>query len=135
MSLTVEKKTEIVDAYRTHQTDTGSPEVQIAILSEKIAYLTEHFKTHAKDHHSRRGLLRMVGKRRRLLDYLKDKDVARYRSCYRSGSVSGNNDRNWLLVSTLREPAGHSRIAVRMCPAGPGSVERVFASKLVGREC
>jgi small subunit ribosomal protein S15 len=80
LSLTVEKKTQIVDAYRTHQTDTGSPEVQIAILSEKITYLTEHFKTHAKDHHSRRGLLRMVSKRRRLLDYLKDKDVARYRS-------------------------------------------------------
>ena len=80
MSLTVEKKTEIVETYRTHQNDTGSPEVQIAILSEKIAYLTDHFKIHAKDHHSRRGLLRMVGKRRRLLDYLKDKNVARYRT-------------------------------------------------------
>ena len=80
MSLTAERKTEIVEAYRTHNTDTGSPEVQIAILSEKISYLTEHFKIHAKDHHSRRGLLRMVGKRRRLLDYLKDKDVARYRT-------------------------------------------------------
>jgi len=66
--------------YRTHNTDTGSPEVQIAILSDKIVYLTEHFKTHAKDHHSRRGLLRMVGKRRRLLDYLKDKNVNRYRT-------------------------------------------------------
>lgn len=80
MSLTVEKKTDIVNTYKTHLTDTGSPEVQIAILSEKIAYLTEHFKVHAKDHHSRRGLLRMVGKRRRLLDYLKDKDIARYRT-------------------------------------------------------
>lgn len=80
MSLTVEKKTEIVETYRTHNNDTGSPEVQIAILSEKISYLTDHFKVHAKDHHSRRGLLRMVGKRRRLLDYLKDKDVARYRA-------------------------------------------------------
>lgn len=80
LSLTVERKSELVQTYRTHDTDTGSPEVQIAILSEKIAYLTEHFKTHAKDHHSRRGLLRMVGRRRRLLDYLKDKDVARYRS-------------------------------------------------------
>jgi small subunit ribosomal protein S15 len=80
LSLTVERKTELVDTFKTHQTDTGSPEVQIAILSEKIAYLTEHFKTHAKDHHSRRGLLRMVGKRRRLLDYLKDKDVERYKS-------------------------------------------------------
>ena len=80
MSLTVEKKTEIVNTYKTHPTDTGSPEVQIAILSEKITYLTEHFKVHAKDHHSRRGLLMMVGKRRRLLDYLKDKNVARYRT-------------------------------------------------------
>ena len=80
MSLTVERKTEIVDTFKTHQTDTGSPEVQIAILSEKISYLTEHFKIHAKDHHSRRGLLRMVSKRRRLLDYLKDKDVGRYKT-------------------------------------------------------
>ena len=80
MSLTVERKTEIVETYKTHQTDTGSPEVQIAILSEKISYLTEHFKVHAKDHHSRRGLLRMVSKRRRLLDYLKDKDVGRYKT-------------------------------------------------------
>ena len=80
MSLTVERKTELVETFKTHTTDTGSPEVQIAILSEKISYLTEHFKTHAKDHHSRRGLLRMVGKRRRLLDYLKEKDVARYRT-------------------------------------------------------
>jgi small subunit ribosomal protein S15 len=80
VSLTVERKSEIIHIYRTHSGDTGSPEVQIAILSEKIAYLTEHFKVHAKDHHSRRGLLRMVGKRRRLLDYLKDKDAARYRT-------------------------------------------------------
>ena len=79
MSLTREHKAQIVDSYRTHNTDTGSPEVQIAILSEKIAYLTDHFKIHAKDHHSRRGLLRMVGKRRRLLDYLKAKDINRYR--------------------------------------------------------
>jgi small subunit ribosomal protein S15 len=80
LPLTREKKTGIVDAYRTHATDTGSPEVQIAILSEKIAYLTEHFKVHLKDHHSRRGLLKMVGRRRRLLDYLKSKDVNRYRT-------------------------------------------------------
>jgi small subunit ribosomal protein S15 len=79
LSLTRERKTAIVDTYRTHETDTGSPEVQIAILSEKINYLTDHFKVHAKDHHSRRGLLRMVGKRRRLLDYLKSTDVNRYR--------------------------------------------------------
>ena len=80
MSLTAERKTDIVETYKTHQSDTGSPEVQIAILSEKITYLTEHFKTHAKDHHSRRGLLRMVGRRRRLLDYLKEKEVARYKA-------------------------------------------------------
>ncbi|MBP1607811.1 MAG: rpsO [Acidobacteria bacterium] len=80
MPLTREKKTEIVEAFRTHNTDTGSPEVQIALLSEKIAYLTDHFKVHAKDHHSRRGLLRMVGMRRRLLDYLKETDLDRYKT-------------------------------------------------------
>ena len=80
MALTKERKVELVDTFRTHETDTGSPEVQIAILSEKIGYLTDHFKTHAKDHHSRRGLLKMVGKRRRLLDYLKATDVNRYRT-------------------------------------------------------
>jgi len=79
LPLNREKKIEIVEAYRTHNTDTGSPEVQIALLSEKIAYLTDHFKVHAKDHHSRRGLLRMVGRRRRLLDYLKDTDLNRYK--------------------------------------------------------
>ncbi|HSW38195.1 MAG TPA: 30S ribosomal protein S15 [Acidobacteriota bacterium] len=80
MSLTAERKTELVETYKMHQSDTGSPEVQIAILSEKITYLTEHFKTHAKDHHSRRGLLRMVGRRRRLLDYLKEKEITRYKT-------------------------------------------------------
>ncbi len=80
MPLTRERKVEIVDSYRTHDTDTGSPEVQIALLSERINYLTDHFKIHAKDHHSRRGLLKMVGKRRRLLDYLKATDVNRYRA-------------------------------------------------------
>jgi small subunit ribosomal protein S15 len=80
LTLTREAKTQIVDSYRIHPTDTGSPEVQIAILSERINYLTEHFKLHVKDHHSRRGLLKMVGKRRRLLDYLKSKDVDRYRA-------------------------------------------------------
>ena len=80
MPLTKEEKGAIIGAYRLHANDTGSPEVQIAILSEKISYLTEHFKIHSKDHHSRRGLLRMVGKRRRLLDYLKAKDVIRYRT-------------------------------------------------------
>ena len=70
----------IIGQYRTHEGDTGSPEVQIALLSSRITYLTEHFKTHAKDHHSRRGLLKMVGRRRRLLDYLKKIDVERYRT-------------------------------------------------------
>ena len=79
MPTTKQEKTELITQYATHTGDTGSPEVQIAILSERIGYLTEHFKTHAKDHHSRRGLLKMVGQRRRLLDYLKKKDVDRYR--------------------------------------------------------
>ena len=79
MALTRDRKTEIIGSYKTHDGDTGSPEVQVAILSERINYLTEHFKTHAKDHHSRRGLFKMVGQRRRLLDYLKTRDVERYR--------------------------------------------------------
>jgi small subunit ribosomal protein S15 len=73
-----DQKTELIGSYQTHQTDTGSPEVQVALLSERISYLTEHFKIHAKDHHSRRGLLKLVGQRRRLLDYLKAKDTGRY---------------------------------------------------------
>ena len=78
VALLKDRKAEIIGSYRTHDTDTGSPEVQVAILSERITYLTEHFKVHAKDHHSRRGLLKLVGQRRRLLDYLKDKDIERY---------------------------------------------------------
>ena len=78
MTLSTEQKTGIITTHRTHETDTGSPEVQIAILSERINYLTEHFKSHAKDHHSRRGLLKLVGQRRRLLDYVKSKDTERY---------------------------------------------------------
>ena len=78
MALTKDRKTEIIESYRTHASDTGSPEVQVAILSDRINYLTEHFKSHAKDHHSRRGLLKLVGQRRRLLDYVKSKDTARY---------------------------------------------------------
>ena len=74
------KKQDIITTYKRHDSDTGSPEVQIAILTERITYLTEHFKVHKKDHHSRRGLLKIVGQRRRLLDYLKKKDVERYRS-------------------------------------------------------
>jgi small subunit ribosomal protein S15 len=78
VALTKDKKESLIGNYRTHDSDTGSPEVQVAILSERINYLTEHFKSHAKDHHSRRGLLKLVGQRRRLLDYLKSKDVNRY---------------------------------------------------------
>lgn len=78
MVLHKEQKTELIGSYQVHQTDTGSPEVQVALLSQRIGYLTEHFKTHAKDHHSRRGLLKLVGQRRRLLDYLKAKDSERY---------------------------------------------------------
>jgi small subunit ribosomal protein S15 len=76
--LSHERKVEVIGSYRTHDADTGSPEVQVALLSERINYLTEHFKTHVKDHHSRRGLLKLVGQRRRLLDYLKRKDGDRY---------------------------------------------------------
>ncbi len=79
MALTKDRKTDIIATYRTHPSDTGSPEVQIAILSQRIEGLTEHFNSFPKDHHSRRGLLKMVGNRRRLLDYLKDKDAERYR--------------------------------------------------------
>jgi small subunit ribosomal protein S15 len=78
--LATEKKQEIINAFKKHDSDTGSPEVQIAILTERITYLTEHFKTHKKDHHSRRGLLKLVGQRRRLLDYLKGKELGRYKT-------------------------------------------------------
>jgi small subunit ribosomal protein S15 len=80
LSQTSEVKGKIISEYRTHDTDTGSPEVQVALLTSRITELTEHFKTHTKDHHSRRGLLKLVGQRRRLLDYLKGKDVEKYRS-------------------------------------------------------
>jgi small subunit ribosomal protein S15 len=78
VALTKERKTDLIKSFETHDGDTGSPEAQIAILSERITYLTDHFKIHAKDHHSRRGLLMLVGHRRRLLDYVKRKDTARY---------------------------------------------------------
>jgi small subunit ribosomal protein S15 len=81
--LHTEKKQEIISRYRQHGSDTGSPEVQIALISERIAYLTDHFKTHAKDHHSRRGLLKLVSKRRHMLDYLKRCDLERYRKLIR----------------------------------------------------
>jgi len=78
--LDVEKKKGIIGSYQLHEKDTGSPEVQIALLSARIEYLTEHFKTNKKDHHSRRGLLKLVSQRRSLLDYVKNKDVERYRA-------------------------------------------------------
>jgi small subunit ribosomal protein S15 len=80
MSITAERKTALIEEHARGEGDTGSPEVQVAILSERIANLTEHFKTHKKDNHSRRGLLKLVSQRRRLLDYLKDRDVGRYRA-------------------------------------------------------
>lgn len=79
MALTTDRKGELIQEFRQHESDTGSPEVQIALLTERITYLTEHFKTHKKDHHSRRGLLQLVSQRRRLLDYLRRNDVERYR--------------------------------------------------------
>jgi small subunit ribosomal protein S15 len=80
VALSKASKTAVIGNFKTHEADTGSPEVQIAILSERIGYLTEHFKGHQQDHHSRRGLMKMVGKRRRLLDYLRRTDVKRYQS-------------------------------------------------------
>ena len=77
--LTVEQKQEIIDNFKRGESDTGSPEVQIALMTEKIKYLTEHFRTHKKDHHSRRGLLKMVSLRRKMLDYLHNNDIGRYR--------------------------------------------------------
>ncbi len=84
MALAAEKKTELISKYRTHGSDTGSPEVQVALLTERINSLTEHFKTHKKDHHSRRGLLMLVSQRKSLLEYLKGKDVERYKSLIQS---------------------------------------------------
>lgn len=80
MAMTQQRKNELIEEHRVHETDTGSPEIQIAILTENILNLTEHLRTHKKDHHSRRGLLKMVGQRRKMLAYLKNKDVKRYSS-------------------------------------------------------
>mgnify|MGYP001676613110 FL=1 len=80
MSISAKRKQELIAEYATHEGDTGSPEVQVAVLSERISNLTEHFKTHTHDHHSRRGLYLLIGKRRRLLDYLVKEDIERYRS-------------------------------------------------------
>lgn len=80
MGIAQQEKRGVIEQFKLHQTDTGSPEVQVALLSQRIDYLTEHFKIHVKDHHSRRGLLKLVGQRRRLLDYLKKNDYERYQS-------------------------------------------------------
>jgi small subunit ribosomal protein S15 len=84
MSLATQRKKDVIIKYAKHEGDTGSPEVQIALLTERITYLTEHFKTHIKDHHSRRGLLKLVGQRRRMLDYLRDVSNDRYRALVQS---------------------------------------------------
>ena len=84
MPLDPQVKTDTINGHRTHDSDTGSPEVQVALLTARIVQLTEHFRTHKHDHHSRRGLLKLVGKRRRMLDYVKSKDVERYRSLIKS---------------------------------------------------
>lgn len=80
MVFTSEEKQELIKQFKLHEADTGSPEVQVALLTHRISYLTDHLKTHKKDHHSRRGLLQLVGRRRRLLNYVKNKDVKRYRT-------------------------------------------------------
>ena len=80
MVLSTDDKKKLIDQYKLHESDTGSPEVQVGLLTQRITYLTEHLKVHKKDHHSRRGLLMLVGRRRRLLNYVKGKDVNRYRS-------------------------------------------------------
>ncbi len=84
MALAVEEKSQVINKYRVHKSDSGSPEVQVALLSQRISHLTEHFKTHQKDHHSRRGLLTMVARRRKLLKYLKDRSPERYKALIQS---------------------------------------------------
>jgi small subunit ribosomal protein S15 len=119
MSITAEEKTKLMKEYATKDGDTGSPEVQVAILTSRISTLTEHFKTHKKDNHSRRGLLKLVAQRRKLLDYLKGKDEARYRTSS-SASASAAEQRNrirlgprggdpgGLFVRKVRRPAGRA---------------------------
>ncbi len=80
MTFTTEEKKKLIEQFKLHEGDTGSPEVQVGLLTHRISYLTEHFKVHKKDHHSRRGLLMLVGRRRRLLNYVKNKDINRYRA-------------------------------------------------------
>jgi small subunit ribosomal protein S15 len=89
MALSKDKKNEVIGRFRKHEQDSGSPEVQIALLTERINSLSSHFKTHARDHHSRRGLLKMVGQRKRLLNYLKRKDLESYRSLIKELGIRG----------------------------------------------
>lgn len=89
MPIVSKNKNEIIDSYKLHEKDTGSSEVQIALLSERISYLTEHFRTHKKDHHSRRGLLKMVSRRRSLLKYLKKNDEKRYKTIIKKLGIRG----------------------------------------------
>ena len=93
MAMMQEKKPELVQKYKRHEKDTGSPEVQVALLSERITYLTEHFKTHKKDHHSRRGLLKLVGQRRRLLDYLRNDRPEPLQGAHRAARASASSSR------------------------------------------
>ena len=89
MSITQERKQEVIEEYKTHENDTGSPDVQIAVLTERIKNLTEHFKNHKKDHNSRRGLLMLVGQRKRILKYLQNKDIDRYRELIKKLGIRG----------------------------------------------
>lgn len=102
MAITQERKQELIEQHKTHENDTGSPEVQIAILTENIANLTEHLREHKKDHHSRRGLLKMVGQRRKLLAYLKKKDVQRYSALIEKLGLRGTAYR--AAVRSVRRP-------------------------------
>ena len=90
MGIAPQQKQGVIEQFRVHQSDTGSPEVQVALLSQRIDYLTEHFKIHAKDHHSRRGLLKLVGQRRRLLDYLKKTDFERYQALFQRLGITSD---------------------------------------------
>ena len=114
MALTKDKKTAVIGEYKTHDKDTGSPEVQVAILSERINYLTEHFKSHSKDHHSRRGLLKLVGRRRRFLNYLQKHDLEGYRALIKElglRRLSRTNERVEIRASAVcdADSSPHSR--------------------------
>ena len=109
--LTSEKRKALIEDYRIHDKDTGSPEVQIALLSARIEYLTEHFKSHQKDHHSRRGLLKLVGQRRRLLNYIRDNDVERYRNIIKRLGL-----RKYQTSSRAEGKSATGRTGITPCP-------------------